>query len=110
MTTTITWKVTTLKRELETGYVYSSDFSLTGTNDSHTHSITSTVNFKRPENLVSYTDLSETLVLKWIRDALDAANSEDSRGNPTPTDLENQVKEIIQEKVTPTIGEGVPWS
>ncbi len=109
MTTKITWKVTNLKREIESGYVYSVDFSINGANDFHTHQMTATLNLQKPENLVPYKDLTETTILKWIQDKLNADHAQDSQRNPSFEDLENQMKGIIQEKTKPTLGDGVPW-
>ena len=107
--TKVTWKVLNLKRQIESGYVYSVDFAINGSNDYHTHSMTATLNLEKPENLVPYNELTETIILKWIQDKLNAQNAEDKLRNPSSADIENQVKGIIQEKTTPTLGDGVPW-
>ncbi len=107
--TKVTWKVLNLKRQIESGYVYSVDFAINGSNDYHTHSMTATLNLEKPENLVPYNELTETIILKWIQDKLNAENAKDNVRNPSSADIENQVKGIIQEKTTPTLGEGVPW-
>ena len=109
MTITVRWAILNLKRQIESGYVYSVDFALNGTNDFHTHGLSASINLEKPENLVPYADLDETTVLKWIQDKLNADNAKDNVRNPSSTDLENQVKSIIQEKTAPTLGDGVPW-
>lgn len=107
--TKVTWKILNLKREIESGYVYSVDFAINGANDFHTHQMTATLNLKKPENLVPYKDLTEATILKWVQDKLNTDNAEDRQRNPSFEDLENQVKGIIQEKTKPTLGDGVPW-
>ena len=107
--TKVTWKVLNLKRQIESGYVYSVDFALNGSNDFHTHSMGATLNLEKPENLVPYKELTETIILKWIQDKLNAENAKDNVRNPSSADIENQVKGIIQEKTAPTLGDGVPW-
>ena len=107
--TKITWKVLNLKRQIESGYVYSVDFAINGSNDYHTHSMTATLNLEKPENLIPYADLTETTILKWIQDKLNAENAKDNVRNPSSADLENQMKGIIQEKTQPTLGDGLPW-
>ena len=109
MTTTITWKILNLKRQIESGYVYSVDFAINGKNDYHTHSMTASLGLEKPENLVPYKELTETTILKWIQDKLNADNAKDNVRNPSSTDLENQMKGVIQEKTAPTLGDGVPW-
>lgn len=98
MATTITYKITKLKRKLDTGYVFSIEFDITGTNGSHTttQSESITYNGKFIDGMTPYEDLFEDLVLDWIKD--------------NTQDLEQHIKNIIQEKVTPTVGEGIPWS
>ena len=109
MTTTVNWKVLNLKRQIESGYVYSVDFAINGANDYHTHQMTATLGLEKPENLVPYKELTEATILKWIQDKLNADNAKDNVRNPSSTDLENQMKGIIQEKTSPTLGDGVPW-
>lgn len=98
MATTITYKITKLKRKLDTGYVFSVEFDITGTNDSHTttRSESLTFNGEFVEGMTPYEYLFEELVLEWIKKSSE--------------DLENEVKNTIQEKITPTVGEGIPWS
>jgi len=107
--TKVTWKILNLKRQIESGYVYSVDFAINGANDFHTHSMTASLGLEKPENLVPYKELTETIILKWIQDKLNAENVKDNVRNPSSTDLENQVKSVIQEKTAPTLGDGVPW-
>ena len=109
MTTKITWQILNLKRQIESGYVYSVDFAINGSNDYNTHQMTASLSLEKPENLVPYKELTETTILKWIQDKLNAENAKDNVRNPSSDDLENQVKGIIQEKTAPTLGDGVPW-
>ena len=96
MATTITYKITNLKRKLDTGWVYSADFTITGEDGEHKHTMTTSLDLEKSQWLVPYEELEEARFTQVIQEA-------------TPH-LEREVKEIIQEKVTPTIGEGVPWS
>ena len=107
--TKVTWKILNLKRQIESGYVYAVDFAINGSNSFHTHSMTATLNLEKPENLVPYNELTETIILKWIQDKLNAENAKDKVRNPSSADLENQMKGIIQEKTHPTLGDGLPW-
>ena len=107
--TKVTWKVLNLKRQIESGYVYSVDFALNGANDFHTHQMTASLGLDKPENLIPYKELTETTILKWIQDKLNAENAKNKDRNPSSADLENQMKVVIQEKTQPTLGDGVPW-
>ena len=107
--TKITWTILNLKRQIESGYVYSVDFAINGSNDFHSHSMTASLGLEKPDNLVPYKELDQTTILKWIQDKLNAQNAEDKVRNPSSADLENQMKGIIKEKTAPTLGDGVPW-
>ena len=109
MTTKITWQILNLKRQIESGYVYAVDFAINGSNDFHTHQLTASLGLEKPENLVPYKELTEATILKWIQDKLNKDHAFDEVRNPSSTDLENQVKSVIQEKTQPTLGDGVPW-
>ena len=109
MTTTFAWHINNLKRKISTGYVYEVDFTINGDNTYHQHALQATIGLEEPENLVPYQDLTKATVLKWIQDKLNAENAKDNTRNPSSTDLENQVKNIITEKTTPTLGTGTPW-
>ena len=109
MATTVRWTILNLKRQLESGYVYSVDFAINGSNDFHTHQMTASLGLEKPENLVPYKELTETIILKWIQDKLNAENAKDNIRNPSSADLEKQMEGIIQEKTNPTLGDGVPW-
>ena len=109
MTTKTAWQIKSLKRKISTGYVYEVDFAVNGDNTFHQHALQATIGLEKPENLVPYKDLTEATVLKWIQDKLNAENAKDNVRNPSSTDLENQVKNIIEERTTPTLGTGTPW-
>ena len=101
MATTITYKITKLKRKLDSGEVSTVEFDITGTDGDHTHTISSSIVLgKAMQGMCPYEALTEEDVINWIKGKPDVEYR----------DLEFEINEIVQEKKTPTFGEGLPWS
>tara|TARA_B100001113_G_scaffold248492_1_gene204623 strand:- start:387 stop:698 length:312 start_codon:yes stop_codon:yes gene_type:complete len=103
MATTITYKITKLKRKLDSGLVSTVEFDITGTDGDHTHTESTFIDLSPPwteakfiQGMTPYTALTEPMVIEWVQ--------------KKSADLENDIKNIVQEKKTPTVGEGIPWS
>ena len=101
MATTITYKITKLKRKLDSGEVSTVEFDITGTDGDHTHTKSSSIELsKTMSGMCPYEILTEELVIDWIKGKPDVDNNF----------LEFEIDKIVQEKKTPTFGEGIPWS
>jgi len=103
MATTITYKITKLKRKLDSGLVSTVEFDITGTDGDHTHTKSTSIDLIPPwiegkfiQGMTPYTALNEIIVTEWVQEK--------------SADLEQEIKNIVQEKKTPTFGEGIPWS
>ena len=97
MATTFTYKITKLKRKLDSGEVSTVEFDITGTDGDHTH--TKSTSIELAPALYSptpYDVLTEEGVITWVK-----AES---------YILEEEINSIVQDKKTPTFGEGLPWS
>ena len=96
MSTTITYKITKLKRKLDSGEVSTVEFDITGTDGDHTHTKSTSIELSKAiYSLTPYTLLSEEEVINLVKEQ---------------TYLEEEINSIVQEKKTPTFGEGLPWS
>ena len=96
MATTFTYKITKLKRKLDSGEVSTVEFDITGTDGDHTHTKSTSVEISKAiHSPTPYTLLSEEEVINWVKEQ---------------TYLEEEINSIVQEKKTPTFGEGLPWS
>ena len=100
---TKTWQVNTLVRELADGYVKNVVYRVIGEDDSYTFRATGSVDLPKPDTLVPYKDLTESTVLGWIKEKLDA----DKAG--TVAAIEKAVEDGVNEQKTPTTGTGKPW-
>ena len=97
MATTITYKITKLKRKLDSGEVSTVEFDITGTDGDHTHTKSTSIELSKAiYSLTPYTVLTEEEVINWVK-----------AGSYL---LEEEINSIVQEKKTPTFGEGLPWS
>jgi len=97
MATSITYKITKLKRKLDSGEVSTVEFDITGTDGDHTHTKSTSIELgKAIYSLTPYSVLTEEEVINWVKSGSYL--------------LEEEINSIVQEKKTPTFGEGLPWS
>ena len=101
---TKTWQVNTLERELADGYVNKVIFRVDGEDGTYKYRATGSVDLPKPETLVPYADLTEEIVLGWVKAKLDADNA------GTVANVEAAVENGVNIQKTPTHGTGVPWS
>ena len=122
MTTTFTWKIDNLKRESSDGYVYSIDYSITGNDGINKNSISGSVDLDKPDTLVPFKDLTESVCLKWVKDKITADSSKEididstvitgvGKGkSSTPAEMETRIKETLNVQAKPLKIDGIPWS
>lgn len=101
---TKTWQINTLQRELADGYVNKAIFRVDGNDGIYKFRVTGHVDLPKPDTLVPYSDLTEEVVLGWVKAKLDA----DKAG--TVANIESTVENGVNEQKTPTTGVGTPWS
>lgn len=100
MSTTFTWAITNLDREISDGYVFLAEYSVTADSGSESENTTGSVELERPEVLIPYEDLSEQLVISWVQSALGGAEA--------VTTIENGLQAQLDEQAARS--SGVPWS
>jgi len=102
MAITKTWEINTLERELADGYVKRVIYRVKGIDGEEEKArATGEVRLEKPETLIPYEDLTEEIVLGWVKTAVGTeqiANIEKS--------LEDQIA-LINKPVTAT---GKPWT
>ena len=103
MAVTKTWSVNTLERELAYGYVNKVIYRVDGADGTYTFRVTGSVDLPKPETLVPYADLTEEVVLGWVKAKLDADNAD------TVANIETAIENGVNIQKTPTHGTGVPW-
>ena len=100
---TKTWQVNTLERELADGYVNKVIFRVDGEDGTYKFRATGSVDLPKPETLVPYADLTEEVVLGWVKAKLDADNA------GSVANIEAAVENGVNIQKTPTHGTGKPW-
>ena len=104
MTLTPNWRVTDLIHDLSDGFVskvyYVVEITYEQDSISRTHTNSYDMELDRPETLIPYTDLTNDIVVGWIKGLL---------GAETVTDIEESLVSVVTEVITPTTGTGLPW-
>ena len=101
---TTTWTIAQLDRELADGYVYTVHYKVDATDGTYSSGAYGSIGLEKPDTLVPYKDLTEEVVVGWVKTKL---NSEDSK---TVENVEAALAAKIAEQKTPTVGTGIPWS
>ena len=104
MTITKTWEVNTLERELKTGYVSKVIYRVNATDGTYSIRATGSVELEKPETLIPYKDLTEEVVIGWVKAKIEAEES------GRVAKIESALDANITEQKTPTTGTGKPWS
>jgi hypothetical protein len=101
----INWRVTNLTRDLSDGYVKKVNYVAEivykdAVEVTHSYTRSSELNLDRPETLIAYSDLTNELVVGWIKEQL---------GNENCKFIEESLTKEINEQISPTLGYGFPW-
>ena len=100
---TKTWQVNTMQRELADGYVSKVIYRVDGVDGVYKYRATGEVNLPKPDTLIPYSDLTETTVLSWVKQKLDADKS------GSVTEIEQAVENGVNKQKNPTTATGKPW-
>lgn len=104
MAVTITWNIKNLARRTKDGFVWSAVFTVTGTDGTYKHTVNGTRKFNEPKTLIPYKDLTEDVIVQWVKDNL-------IKEDPSSVEkIEQNVKNRISEEKAPTVAYGVPWT
>jgi len=96
--TTVNWTISTLDRDVATGYVRTCHWQATAVDGEHTASIYSTCSWADGTVNVPYADLTQATVLGWVWESVDKQATEDALA-----------AQIALQKA-PVTATGVPWS
>ena len=100
MTITATWKIANLERETEDGFVFTAHYTVNADDGTYTSGAYGSLGFERPDNLVPFSQLTETTVIGWVKEKL---------GEEKVTEIEAALQSQINEQKHPTKAAGVPW-
>jgi len=107
-TTTFTWSINTLERELADGYVFVAHYSVNAVSSTldpegnpYRQGAYGSVNLERPDILIPYSDLQESEVIGWVKQALG--------GDEKVAEIEAALQARLDEAISPSKINGVPW-
>jgi len=95
---TTTWKISTLDRDVATGFVTTAHWTATAVDGEHSASAYATVSWPEGTPAVPYANLTEATVLEWVWNAVDKSATEASLAAQIAL-LKNPVKAT-----------GMPWA
>lgn len=98
--TTYTWKIVELEREVSDGFVFTAHYEVEASNNVYKSGAYGSISFDRPEVLIPYVDLTEEIVIGWVKDKL---------GEEAVLDTETVLQEALDEQASPTKALGTPW-
>lgn len=101
MATVFTWKIANLERETEDGFVFTAHYTIDANDGTYTAGAYGSLGFERPDNLIPYSELTEELVVGWVKAAL---------GDEKVGEIENALQSQLTEQRHPSKAAGVPWS
>jgi len=108
-TTTFTWSINTLERELADGYVFTAHYSVNAVSSTldpagnpYSQGAYGSVGLERPEgDLIPFDELTEDQVIGWVKEKLG--------GDEKVAEIEAALQARLNEVMSPTKINGVPW-
>tara|TARA_R100000329_G_scaffold72165_1_gene62829 strand:- start:1496 stop:1804 length:309 start_codon:yes stop_codon:yes gene_type:complete len=100
--TTFTWTINQLERETVDGYVFTAHYSVNAADDTYTSGAYGSIGFERPDTLIPFSDLTEELVLGWVKEKIG--------GDEKVQEIQAALQAQLDEQRTPTKASGLPWS
>jgi hypothetical protein len=74
----VTWKISTLDREVSNGFVTTAHWTATAVDGEHSASAYATVSWAEGTPAIPYASLTEATVLEWVWESVDKAATEAS--------------------------------
>jgi hypothetical protein len=102
MSTAFTWAIANLERETSDGYVFTAHYTVFANDGTYSSGAYGSVGFERPDSLIPFDDLTEEVVVGWVKEAIG--------GDEKVTEIEAALQAQLDEKHAPTKANGVPWS
>lgn len=96
------WKITDMERQLSDGYVFRVYWELSPDLTGTGSVVSGSLDLQKPDNLINYEDLTEELVVSWVKSVL---------GEVEVNNLETNLRKHIQTlNSEPTNSTGIPWT
>jgi hypothetical protein len=100
MATTFTWHIANLERETADGFVMTAHYTVTAEDGTYSSGAYGSLGFERPDKLIPFADLTEEMVIGWVKDAF---------GAEKVTEIEAALQAQLDEQHHPSKASGTPW-
>ena len=100
MATVFTWHIANLERETADGFVLTAHYTVTAEDGTYSSGAYGSLGFERPDKLIPYADLTEQMVIGWVKDAF---------GAEKVTEIEAALQAQLDEQHHPSKASGMPW-
>ena len=101
MTTVFSWAIANLEHETADGFVYTAHYTINAKNAAYSAGAYGSIGLERPDSLIPYSELTEEIVVGWVKDALTEEKVEQ---------IEQALQSQLDEQAAPTKAAGVPWA
>jgi len=100
MATTFTWHIANMERETADGFVMTAHYTVTAEDGTYSSGAYGSLGFERPDKLIPFADLTEEMVIGWVKDAF---------GAEKVTEIEAALQAQLDEQHHPSKASGMPW-
>ena len=101
--TTFTWAIANLERKTDDGFVFTAHYTVNANDGTYSSGgAYGSIGFERPDSLIPFADLTEELVVGWVKEALGGQEKVD--------EIEAALQAQLNEQHAPTKAAGVPWA
>jgi hypothetical protein len=100
MATVFTWHIANLERETADGFVMTAHYTVTAEDGTYSSGAYGSLGFERPDKLIPYAELTEEMVIGWVKDAF---------GAEKVTEIEAALQAQLDEQHHPSKASGMPW-
>jgi hypothetical protein len=100
MATTFTWHIANLERETADGFVMTAHYTVSAEDGTYSSGAYGSLGFERPDKLIPYADLTEQMVIGWVKDVF---------GAEKVTEIEAALQAQLDEQRHPSKASGMPW-
>ena len=99
--TVFTWAIANLERETADGFVFTCHYTVNANDGTYSAGAYGSLGFERHDNLIPFADLTEEIVIGWVKDQF---------GAEKVAEIEAALQSQIDEQRNPTKAAGVPWA
>jgi hypothetical protein len=103
--TIISWHIANLERETEDNFVFTAHWTVNAIEEDGEESFSASaygsIGLERPDNLIPYEDLTEEIVVEWVKEKM---------GEEAVESMEVALLAQIAEQKAPSKASGVPWA